>query len=47
MTKVAGRCLAAGSAGDTARSAGKVAISTPKFMHRARTEHDYLLTTMD
>ena len=36
-----------GSDGDTARSAGKVAISTLKFLHRARAERDYLLSTMD
>ena len=36
-----------GGAGDTARSADKVAISTLKFLHRARAERDYLLSTMD
>ena len=36
-----------GSGGDTARSAGKVSISTLKFLHRARAERDYLLSTMD
>ena len=34
-----------GSDGDTARSADKVVISTLKFMHRARAERDYLLST--
>ena len=36
-----------GSAGDTARSADKVIINTLKFVHRARAERDYLLSTMD
>ena len=36
-----------GSDGDTARSADKVAINTLKFLHRARAERDYLLSTMD
>ena len=36
-----------GSDGDTARSADKVAINTLKFVHRARAERDYLLSTMD
>ena len=36
-----------GSDGDTARSADKVAISTLKFLHRARAERDYLLSTID
>ena len=35
-----------GSEGATARSADKVAISTLKFLHRARVERDYLLSTM-
>jgi hypothetical protein len=33
-----------GGAGDTARSADKVAISTLKFLHCARAERDYLLS---
>ena len=36
-----------GSVDDTARSADKVVISTLKFLHRARAERDYLLSTMD
>ena len=36
-----------GSDGDTARNADKVAISTLKFVHRARAERDYLLSTID
>ena len=36
-----------GSDGDTARSADKVVISTLKFVHRARAERDYLLSTMN
>ena len=36
-----------GSDGDTARNADKVGISTLKFVHRARAERDYLLSTMD
>ena len=36
-----------GSDGDTARIADKVVISTLKFVHRARAERDYLLSTMD
>ena len=35
-----------GSDGDKAHSADKVAISTLKFLHRARAERDYLLSTM-
>ena len=41
-----GRPLPGGD-GDTARIAGKVVISTLKFVHRARAERDYLLSTMD
>ena len=37
----------AGSAGDAARTADKVVINTLKFVHRARAERDYLLSTMD
>ena len=36
-----------GRAGHTACSADKVVINTPKFLHRARAERDYLLSTMD
>ena len=36
-----------GSDGDTARIADKVVINTLKFVHRARAERDYLLSTMD
>ena len=36
-----------GSAGDVARSADKVVINTLKFLHRARAERDYLLSTND
>ena len=36
-----------GSDGDTARSADKVVINTLKFVHHARAERDYLLSTMD
>ena len=36
-----------GSAGDAARIADKVVISTLKFLHRARAERDYLLSTND
>ena len=35
-----------GSDGDTARSADKIAINTLKFVHHARAERDYLLSTM-
>ena len=35
-----------GKKGDTARIADKVVISTLKFVHRARAERDYLLSTM-
>ena len=41
-----GRALP-GSDGGTPRSADKVAINTLKFLHRARAERDYLLSTMD
>ena len=36
-----------GSAGDVARSADKVVVNTLKFLHRARAERDYLLSTND
>ena len=36
-----------GSDGDTARSADKVVINMLKFVHRARAERGYLLSTMD
>ena len=35
------------SDGDTARSADEVVVTTLKFVHRARAEHDYVLSTMD
>ena len=40
-------CPLRGSAGDVARSADKVVVNTLKFLHRARAERDYLLSTND
>ena len=42
-----GRPLPGSGSGDTARSADKVVINTPKFVHRAREERAYLLSTME
>ena len=36
-----------GTEGNVARTAGKVVLSTLRFLHRARAERDYLLSTMD
>jgi hypothetical protein len=36
-----------GKKGATARTADRVVINSLKFVHRARAERDYLLSTMD